>query len=83
MLSGMGATIEIIYKCVCMADEVKLDVPARRGPSVDVTLWVEDVVGVKVGEDHRQRSPRCLSTKMEFLKIPLPRDTGYVGEARA
>lgn len=77
----MSDTIEILYKCVCLAEQVKIKVPARRGPSHDVASWVEDIVSPRISADHARLSPMCRSDIMEFMKIPVPPEGGYVGQA--
>lgn len=74
--------IEIRYKCSCLSAEVSLNVPARRGPAHDVKAWMDDVVAVRISADHRKRSPTCPSTTMEFVKIPVPPGSDYVGQVK-
>ncbi len=72
--------LNILYKCVCMKEEVSIAVPARRGPSHEVTDWVETVVAGRVSEDHHKRSPKCRSKTMEYVKIPMAPDSDYLGQ---
>ena len=77
----MSETIEILYKCKCLDAEVKLLVPARRGPAHDVVGWINDIVGARISADHKKRSPACSSTTTEFVKIPTAPGDGYLGQA--
>ncbi len=77
----MSNSIEVRYKCLCMDKEVALRVPARCGPAHDVVAWITDIVGVRIGADHKKRSPTCQSDSMDRVKIPVPPEDGYVGQA--
>lgn len=77
----MKQIVEVLYRCACLDEDVKVKVPARRGPAHDVTDWVGSVVASKVGADHAARSPACHADVMQYVKIPLPPEGGYVGQA--
>lgn len=72
-MNGKG-TIQVHYKCACLAAEVEIPVPARRGPAQHVVHWVETIVGHAIKADHEARSPKCRRTTMEYVKIPSPPD---------
>jgi len=71
------SAVGVRYKCVCMGEEVELQVPERK-PVVDVVMWLEDVVTPRVAADHMARSPQCRSRVLEHIKLPVPPD-GIVG----
>jgi hypothetical protein len=66
--------IEIHYKCHCMPSEVSLLVRERTAEE-SVVEWMESVARPALGVDHATRSPLCMSSKMEYLKIPVDDDT--------
>lgn len=68
----MRVPVEIKYKCRCMQDERTLAVTARR-EGEDVAAWMNSVV-VRVSADHRALSPLCVAEKLEYLKVPAPKD---------
>lgn len=70
--------IGVRYKCKCMQDERELQV-AERAEGDDVIVWMEGVVALAVSNDHRQLSPNCRETTMEYLKIPLPEGSPQIG----
>lgn len=62
--------MKVHYKCVCVADEVVIDVPDRV-PGSDIIVWMGCVTQC-IGYDHSARSPRCLRDKMEYAKFAAP-----------
>lgn len=72
--------MQIWYKCACLEEEVPLDVPNRL-PQTNVVTWVEGPVAGCISFDHHERSPRCLSSEMEYVRIPMDNDAG-VGIAK-
>ena len=75
----MTDTIACEYSCrQCGIDSAAVDVEIR-GKEQDVVDWVKNTVGNAIGADHQSRSPTCLSTHMDNLKIPLPAGSTMVG----
>lgn len=70
---------EIKYKCSCMTAETSIQVP-ERGKAEDIRDFMNRVQ-LAIGKDHRERSPLCLATKMEYAKVPVEGDVigGAVG----
>ena len=69
----------VLYRCSCLTEDAKVEVPERR-PAEDIVLWVEQVVGSRLGQDHTKRSPKCRETTMTYVKIPVddnPRGVGF------
>lgn len=75
-------TIEVLHKCKCLKEEVKVTVPARRGPAHDVSDWISTIVAGKISEDHEKRSPKCRRNIMEHVKIPVAPENDYLGEVK-
>lgn len=74
-------TTQLRWKCRCMQDEAPIDVRARaRGD--DIADWMENVVTPAVTKAHRERSPLCRATALEYLKLPVPEGGGPVGSSR-
>lgn len=61
--------LTVFYKCKCLKAEVSVEVP-DRSPAVDIVFWVQTILGTRVGNDHASRSPYCMETEMEYVKIP-------------
>ena len=62
--------IRILYTCgACGLEDVGLDI-RERGENEDVIQWMNDVVKPALGEDHRRRSPYCLASTLDAVKIP-------------
>ena len=70
--------VEIRYKCKCMSCEANLSVPFRRRGE-DIVEWMETCVQRAIYLDHRQRSPLCLATALEYAKIPAPDSAPFIG----
>jgi hypothetical protein len=68
--------MDVYYKCVCMGEEAMVWVPDRKDDQ-EVTDWVANTVGMALSTDHRNRSPLCMRTTMEYAKIPM--DDGSKG----
>lgn len=71
--------VKIRYKCACLQDEVAIDIEARR-PHQDIAEWMENVVTPALTKDHRQRSPICQATAVEYLKLAVPEDGRRIGD---
>ncbi len=67
------STVGIKYKCRCMSERADLQVPERK-LSVDVVLWLNDIVMPRVAADHRLRSPTCREKTLEECMLPAPPD---------
>ncbi len=65
---------EVIYKCRCMKEEAKLEIPARRDDE-EIGSWM-NILQAALTVDHRKRSPLCVRTAMEYAKIYVPPDGG-------
>lgn len=61
--------IEVRYKCSCLQDERKVMVKERTSGQ-NVVEWVEEVALVAISCNHAELSPLCVSTRMEYIKIP-------------
>ena len=70
--------IEIKYKCRCMLKERDVLVVARSSGE-DILDFMERMQK-SIGKDHRQQSPFCQATKMEYAKIPIEDDE--IGSAK-
>ncbi len=66
--------MDIFYKCECMAKEAKLTVPDRQ-PLGDLSQWL-DAIRVCLHMDHSARSPLCLATASDYVKLPYDPDLG-------
>ena len=62
--------MNIVYKCRCMAEEAEIAVPDRNDDEC-IVHWLRHICSSACALDHRQRSPRCHSEEIEYLKIPL------------
>lgn len=63
---------EIWFKCRCMAQEAVVQV-RERGPQEDVSEFmvrVQEALTVR----HRELSLLCMSTTMEYAKVPVEGD---------
>lgn len=65
------------YKCACMECDGIVQVPARP-PGSDLMLWMNAVTAT-IAMDHAARNPRCRSTVMEYIKIPLDDANAEIG----
>lgn len=70
--------IEVRYKCLCMAEEAVVCLPYRSDDE-DVVTWVRETVGWLISSDHARRSPSCMQTCVEYVKIPMPENAPYIG----
>lgn len=70
--------MKVTYKCVCMTAEAEIEVTSRPADA-DVVLWVEAAVAGAIAVDHSARSPRCMATAMEYVKIPVDEDAPGIG----
>ena len=76
----MKPAIQCRYSCSdCGLKDVVVTV-AARAPGEDILHWMERVCLLAIAQDHSRRSPACLSTKMDELKIPI-REGVQIGEA--
>jgi hypothetical protein len=73
-------TSAVIYKCKCLQDEVTFQVRAR-GPHQDIANWMRNQVEPGLSRDHRERSPLCMATAVEYLKLPVPEDNRRIGDS--
>lgn len=71
--------ISVNYKCSCMEEEATVIV-VGRSPEVDVVRWMESNVAPVISADHKRRSPICMATKTQYVKIPVEKETGLVGK---
>lgn len=71
--------IEVRYKCACMPVEASIMVPFRRPKEEDVVQWMQNCMGLAIYLDHRQRSPSCRATAMEYAKVPAPENAPFIG----
>lgn len=72
--------MKVIYKCTCMPAEVTITV-VDRDPARDVVEWMETIVLVSIGYDHKSRSPNCTAKAMEYAKLEV-RDGQPLGQLR-
>lgn len=63
-------SIELKYKCLCMATEASIHV-VERDPAGDPVEWMRTIVEPSISYDHIRRSPKCRRAKMEYAKIPI------------
>lgn len=63
--------IRVPYKCACMQDEGFFEMEPRWSgePIEDFMLRLRAALSA----DHRQRNPLCMSEKLTYLKIPVPK----------
>lgn len=69
--------MQIHYKCRCMKEEATIDVPDRR-PGSDLMVWMEAVQHC-IYVDHKGLSPLCMTTAMQYAKIPFEEGGEGVG----
>jgi hypothetical protein len=62
-----------------MKQEIAFDMPARRF-NEDISDFM-DRMTKWLGEDHRLRSPFCLASKTEYVKLPVPEDGRNIGSS--
>lgn len=62
--------IELRYKCDCFPEERTLMV-RERSADENVIEWMEEVVRPELAKDHHRRSPLCMASAVEHLKIPF------------
>ena len=67
--------LTIQFKCSCTKDEQTMEVRERE-PEEPIELYMNYIQRV-LGDWHRGRL--CLSTKLEYLKIPIPQE-GRIGD---
>lgn len=72
---------EIRYKCHCMKEEASIQVPSRNGEDEDIRNWMTLVVQPSIYLDHRKRNSTCNAQNMEYAKILLPEQFGFIGQA--
>ena len=60
----------LVYKCECMNGERTVFV-AHRHAGEDIVKWMQNIVTPAVTDDHKIVSPKCKSTTMEYVKLPL------------
>lgn len=65
--------IAITYKCKCMAAEETIMIDARQ-EGEEIIWWMDNTLGPAIAKDHRWRSPVCIATTMEYVKIPVEDD---------
>lgn len=70
--------MKIIYKCRCMATEAHVEVRDRREDE-DILEWMESAVQPTLGAYHIRTSPWCRSTVSEYVKIPMPENSPFIG----
>lgn len=64
-------TITIQYSCSsCGLHDAEVAVTARL-QQMDVVVWVQEVMGRAIAENHVSRSPRCQAVMMSDVKIPI------------
>lgn len=79
-LLAVPLTITCKYTCrSCGLQRVEVQVPAR-GDQDNPVHYLEQVVAMHISADHRRRSPRCASRKMDELMIPMPEGSERIGE---
>ena len=68
--------ITVKYRCHCMVEGTKarVKVPERK-KSVDVVMYVQDIVMPRITVDHKFRSPWCNAEKIPELYLPFADDT--------
>lgn len=63
--------IVVQYSCtVCAVRDVKVEVPVRESPDVDVVQWMKQTIA-RVAGHHRNLHPYCLAKALHDLKIPM------------
>ena len=74
----MKPRIKVLYSCIaCGAVDRPVEIDARESHE-DIGWWMESVLRPALGQDHADRncsSPSC------SLKIPMPKDADWVGQA--
>lgn len=69
--------MDVLYKCQCSATEFSVHVRART-ENEDVADWMAELTRA-LTHDHRRRSPFCMSTKMDYVLVPLPENAPFLG----
>lgn len=63
-------TIAVVYSCAaCCCFDVSVDVRARV-IGEELGPWFATLAET-ISEDHRLRSPRCTSERMDYVRVPL------------
>lgn len=66
----MTQTITVMYTCSgCGLHKRQVKVKART--TEDVSVWVENIMGPAIADDHFRTSPHCRSSKMDEVFIPM------------
>jgi hypothetical protein len=69
------------YSCPeCGIVDQEVQVPARQSAQVDVVQWMEKVVFPTIGEDHKNRSPKCNPKELKNLMVPTPPEAEFIGQ---
>lgn len=63
------ASIEIVYKCRCMAKEASVYVE-ERGADEGIDRFMARLQA-SVGDHHRANSPLCAGGVAEYVKVPF------------
>lgn len=64
--------IDVKYKCRCMSEERTLPIGARD--QAEPILEFMERLQSSIGYDHHRRSPLCIATKIEYVKVPVEGD---------
>ena len=71
--------IDVRYSCnLCGLEDVVVSVPARESELDPLMEWWTMML-LRVGENHRIRSPQCQTKSLQRLKIPMGKATKWVG----
>jgi hypothetical protein len=63
--------LTVFYKCSCMQDEGSFQMKAR-GEHEPIGDFMERL-GAALGRDHIARNPLCRETKVEYVRMLLPK----------
>lgn len=66
----MSQTITVLYSCSCCG-AYKRPVQVQARTTEDVAVWVEQIMGQAIADDHVRNSPHCRSRKMDQVFIPM------------
>lgn len=73
-------TITVLYTCAgCGLHDRPVEVPARREDE-DVVHWTKETLGWAIKRDHELVSPRCSSTVLETVKVPVGDGNVRIGD---
>lgn len=80
-LNNSQNMITVKFSCdKCGLKDVSVEVPARTNPDPSAVVpWVQ-MAALMCAEEHSRRSPNCLITKFENMKIPAPPEAEFIGQ---